>query len=133
MDTQPFISSSLDTPPIVYPNTPIPQKEPEPKKKSPAMMILLAITVILLGGIYGMMIYQESQKKSATTIATTTPTPSVTPIDNNRPLSAAASTSAFLQIEASSASLSAAIKALNMSDTTLNPPSLELPLGLQTN
>jgi len=127
------------------PITEIPPKEPQfqptievsvekpytEKPKSKLVPILLGVAIILLGGIYGMLIGQV--KKTPTATAVITPTPTNEPsISTTQPRSSISTTSAFLNIESSISSLSSAINALNVSDTSLNPPSLDLPLGLDT-
>lgn len=115
--------------PVIQPSVEKPYTE---KPKSKLVPILLGITVILLGGIYGMLISQV-KKTPAATVVNATPTPTATPsISTTQPLSGIATTSAFVNLESTVASLSSAINALNVSDTTLNPPTLDLPLGLET-
>ncbi len=114
--------------PVIQPSVEKPYTE---KPKSKLMPILMGIAVVLLGGIYGLLI-SRIQKPTETQPAAT-PTPVAEPsITTMQPLSAVATTSAFIALENSVASLSSAINALNVSDTTLNPPTLDLPLGLDT-
>lgn len=125
-NTTPIIEPELQ-PNLPLPETPVPEI---PKKKSPLVLIFLGVAVLILGGIFGILLRKNVTSQPTPTASNTavpTPTPAV-----NRPLSAIASTSAFLQTESAIASLSAAAAALNVSDTTLNPPSLDLPLGLET-
>lgn len=111
---------------------PLAEIEPEQtKKKSFLVPILLGTAVLLLGGVFGLLLRQGNTKLPSETVAPLTPTPTNMQT-TNQPLSAIASTSAFTQTETGIASLSAAAAALNVADTTLNPPSLDLPLGLET-
>ena len=101
------------------------------KPKSKLVPILLGVGIVILGGIYGLL--SARIQKPITTLVDTQPTPTAEPtISTAQPLSSIATSSAFMTIESSIASLSAAINALNVSDTTLNPPTLDLPLGLDT-
>jgi len=114
--------------PVIQPSVEKPYTE---KPKSKLVPILLGIAVVLLGGIYGLLVSQI-QKPDKTQPAVT-PTPVAEPsIATTQPLSGIATSSAFMALEQSVASLSSAINALNVSDTTLNPPALDLPLGLDT-
>lgn len=54
------------------------------------------------------------------------PTPTQTPV---RMLSAIATQSAFVALEQTHASLSAALAGVNLDDPSLSPPVLDLPLG----
>ncbi|MFZ2024987.1 MAG: hypothetical protein WAV51_01725 [Microgenomates group bacterium] len=130
--TQPTQTPAPNPEPAFQPNIqPSVEKPYTEKPKSKLVPILLGVTVILLGGIYGMLISQIQKTKPTTT--SITPTPIAEPsISTTQPLSSIATTSAFLTIESSVASLSSAINTLNVSDTTLNPPTLDLPLGLDT-
>ncbi|MFH0749830.1 MAG: hypothetical protein V1917_02865 [Candidatus Gottesmanbacteria bacterium] len=102
-----------------------------PEKKSLLVPILLGVAVLILGAIFGILLRDDLKRQTPDVIQTSSPTPTPT-MSTNQPLSAIASTSAFLQTESAIASLSAAAKVLNVSDTTLNHPSLDLPLGLET-
>jgi len=101
------------------------------KKRVPWVAILLGVAILMMGAIYGLQVGRS--------VKVQTPTPSVAPTANpttetvkQRELAPVATASAFLEIERSIASLSAAINAMNTNDTSLNPPSIELPLGLET-
>jgi len=99
------------------------------KPKSKLVPILLGIVILILGGIYGMLIAKE---KPTQTITPSEPTPTASSsITISQPLSALATTSAFLTVEQTIASLSSAITTLNVTDTTLNPPTIDLSLGLE--
>jgi len=135
MDPETLPATQIPTPnpeeafqPVIQPSVEKPYTE---KPKSKLVPILMGIAVVLLGGIYGLLISQV-QKPKVTQIAAT-PTPTAEPtLSTRQPLSGIATSSAFVSLESSVASLSAAINALNVSDTTLNPPTLDLPLGLDT-
>ena len=113
--------------PVIEPSIEKPYTE---KPKSKLVPILLGIGIVILGSIYGLLSAQMQKPKTTQIEAQPTPTAEPT-ISRSQPLSSIATSSAFTTIEASIASLSAAINALNVSDTTLNPPTLDLPLGLE--
>jgi hypothetical protein len=125
IDPIPTSSPVPDAPTIA----PVPPMEEIPKKKSLLVPLLLGLSVLILGAIFGILLRQDLMQKPPTVTETVSVTPTIT-ISPNQPLSAIASTSAFLQTESTIGSLSAAINGLNVSDTTLNPPVLDLPLGL---
>lgn len=106
------------------------EKPYKEKSKSKLVPILLGIVIVILGGIYGMLISQVKPKNQ--TMTESKPTPSASPsLQTTQPLSSLATSSAFLTAEQTIASLSAAITSLNVSDTTLNPPAIDLSLGLE--
>jgi glycerol uptake facilitator-like aquaporin len=119
-------------PPTIEPQSqPMADQPLAGKKKSLLVPVLLGLTVVILGGIFGLLLQQNSNPAVSLPTASPSPTPTSTPT-TNQPLSDVASTSAFIEMESGIASLSAAVAALNISDTALNPPSLDLPLGLET-
>lgn len=132
-NTPPTINPTPTNAPTFDTQPPVPvMPTPEtPKKKTLLVPLLLGVAVLILGAIFGLLLRQDLMQKPPVATQTETITPTVT-ISPNQPLSAIASTSAFMQTENAIASLSAAINALNVSDTTLNPPTLDLPLGLDT-
>lgn len=110
---------------------PIPPRLPpteQPTKKTIVVPLLLGITILMLGAVFGVLLRQDLIKKpSITQSQLQTPTPIIV---SNQPLSAIATTSAFMEAESAIASLSAEAASLNMNDTTVNPPIIDLPLGL---
>lgn len=112
-----------------------PSPEPAPpdmvKKKSPLGAIVLGAVVLILGSVYGIFVQQTSRSPLGNIPKAPTPTAAGATV-SSRNLSAIASSSAFLQAESAVASLSAAATVLSVSDTTINPPAIELPLGLDT-
>jgi len=110
---------------------PIPPRLPpteQPTKKTIVVPLLLGITILMLGAVFGVLLRQDLiNKPSITQPQLQTPTPTIV---SNQPLSAIATTSAFMEAESAIASLSAEAASLNMNDTTVNPPIIDLPLGL---
>jgi len=92
--------------------------------------ILYILLILLLGGWVGFWVNKTVQIKPSASVTTnpigTQPTPS------NREQSIIASQSAFLNAQQSVASLSASISTLTITDTILNPPAIELPLGFDS-
>lgn len=100
----------------------------QPKKRTTIVPLLLGITILMLGAVFGVLLRQDLIKKpSVTQSQLQTPTPTIV---SNQPLSAIATTSAFMEAEQAIASLSAEATLLNVNDTTVNPPIIDLPLGL---
>jgi hypothetical protein len=109
--------------PIVTPPPTQPQKPKFPLWVG-LIIIVILIIISLLAGYYSSKRYQDGITTPGNTIAS----PTIAPITNqgNNPI---ATTSAFLQIEASVASLSARIAEYNPTDPQIAPPVLDLPLG----
>ncbi len=90
--------------------------------------ILYILLILLLGGWVGF--WASKTVKQIKPSILTTPTPIATqPTPSNRQESAIATQSAFLSAVQSVASLSASLSTLTITDTILNPPAVELPLG----
>lgn len=111
--------------PLVMP----PVQPPKQKTGSSIIKTILSVLAVLaLGGWVGFWV-----NKTVTQIKPTAPaaTPSVSaqPTTTHRKESAIASQSAFLTAVQSVASLSASVSNLTVTDTILNPPAVELPLG----
>ena len=115
--TQDVAVSPVTTPPVE-----------QPKKKSPFLLgvviVVLLIVVSLLAGYFSSKRYQES---------TTNPdgvsiSPTSVPVAN-KDVNPIATSSAFLGIEESIASLSSRIAGFNPIDPQVAPPVLDLPLG----
>lgn len=109
---------------------PMPQTSGNQQKKPLVPMWVLALLVVLAGTLAvlaatGIFSRQQTAVKTPSEVL---PTPTPTPI---RKLSAIASQSAFLALEASVASLSANIQALPPQDPSLSPPVLDLELGFE--
>lgn len=99
-------------------------KPQEPKKRD----IWIIAGVVVLIGIIGLIVIRNVYKPSPTPIVVReeTPTPTPTPV---RILSAIASQSAFMALEAAYSSFSSSLTATNLDDPSLTPPLLHLPLG----
>lgn len=120
-------------PPTVPPEpapAPMPQAGANLPKKPLVPMWVLALLVVLAGtlavlaatGVF------SRQQTAVETPSEAPPTPTPTPV---RALSAIASQSAFLALEAQVASLSTNIQALPAQDPSLSPPVLDLELGFE--
>lgn len=93
--------------------------------------ILYVGAILFLGGWVGFWVQKTVQQTTTTT--STTPTPAANaPSKIMRQESAIATQSAFLRVSQSVASLSASVQTLTITDTMLNPPAIELPLGFDT-
>lgn len=124
---QPSQTEQIQNQPIIEPS-PEPYRE-KPKSKLPT--ILLGIGVVLLGAIYSVLVTKPS--KTTTLPATSTPTTFISPtLPQSQPDSALATNSAFLQIKQSATALSSEIAAFIVNDSSLNPPTLDLTLGLDS-
>lgn len=112
--------------PTQTPSVPVAPIESRPKPSFPLWGA--ALIAIFIGG--GMLLTWSSfqQNEGFPTLPTPTPTtiPTPTPI---RALSALASGSAFLSLEANVASLSTLLRNFVTDDPSLSPPVLDLPLG----
>jgi len=121
-------STSNQTPaPFTPPNPtsgPLPREKQLKPSFDPRIFFIMLIIVGISGGIFFGMKQEPSQEIPIPTI-TSTPTPSVI----TKPTSPLATQSGFLDLINSAASLSGAINAMQVSDTTLIPPTIELPLG----
>lgn len=130
--TKPIIDDEI-TPSIAGPDIKPPEPSAAPVQAPHKKKIQLKIFVpvfLMMGIIAGILIMGDSLSNKPVIIPTPTPTekplPTPTP---NRIQSAVASTSAFLTIDRMAASLSATLDNLKMNDTSLNPPTIEIPLG----
>lgn len=95
------------------------------KYKKPLIIILIIIGVVL-GAFLAFNAFSNPQQ----TLATPTPTPTLTVTPTPmRHMAPAATTSAYLKFEMSLASLSGTLEAVQITDSTLTPPTVELPLG----
>jgi len=98
---------------------------PKPKKKFDLRyLFLLLIFVGIGGGIW------TATRESIQPLESV-PTPSTLPIPTrtSKPPIAAASQSGYLDLIQNVSSLSAHISTIQITDTTLSPPTIELPLG----
>lgn len=127
MDTQqPNLQPTM---PPASQTTPAPSPVVIPKPPPQIPTWAIAIVVVVMGFLAVFGVGKVIQKPAIVTVPTPTPTisPVPTPI---RTLSPFATTSAFMQLDASVTSFSTAIKAYNTSDPSLSPPVLDLNLGL---
>ena len=113
--------------PNVIPPQPIAENAPviqTPVKRSfdPRYVLIILILIGLGGG------FMLANKKPITTPAPT-PTETPTPTPKTKSVVPIATQSAYLEIASGVASLSAAINVLQISDTTMSPPTVEIPLG----
>jgi len=104
------------------------QPPPQTPKKFPVIGVVTGIVIVLaviIGGVIAQnpKIITGNPAPNPTLVA---PPPSPTP---ERQLSFIASQSAFIQIETNVASLSGSIQNIIVSDPSLSPPVLDLPLG----
>jgi len=90
--------------------------------------ILYTLLVLFLGGWVGFWVNKTVKQIKPSTPTTATPI-NAQPTPSNRQESAIASQSAFLSAQQSVASLAASLSTLTITDTILNPPAVELPLG----
>ncbi len=111
------------------PGTPIEQAPILQAQKhvfDPRYIFLLLIFIGIGGGLFMFTAKTPSVVPTPTLIETPTPTPKA------KALSPVATLSGYLDLSKSIASLSAKINAMQVSDTTLSPPTIELPLGFQS-
>ena len=93
--------------------------------------IFYILVILFLGGWVGFWVNKTLIKIKSP--ATAVPTPvSAKPTPSNRQESEIATQSAFLTVSQSVASLSASLSTLTITDTILNPPVVELPLGFDS-
>ena len=85
-------------------------------------LFLILIVIGIVGGFF-------AARRQPTPIALPTPTDTPTSTPKAKPVVPFATQSAYLDLTKSVASLSGVIGTLQVSDTTLSPPTLELPLG----
>ena len=120
----------IEETPVIVPNTPmqqsVPPAPPAPNIVTPVVIAVVATLLLATGVFVGITKLQPTKTAAVATPTPAPPTPTPTPVEQP---SAIASSSAFLQFQASVATLSAAINQYNPQDATLTPPSLVLPLG----
>lgn len=113
--------------PEVIPEQPMQTTPQTPRKPDKHILVIfasIAVIFILLLVIIGL----ARQVTTNSGQITINPTPSIDPIPTsnpNRPLSAIATQSAFLQLDQAVASLSSAINQANTTDASLTPPVVE--------
>ena len=110
-------------PVISGPTSPNPVIQPQIKRHFDMRYLFLLLVVIGLGG--GLL----TAMRQPVSLPTPTPSDTPTPTPKSKPVVPVATQSAYLELTKSVASLSAQIKNLQVSDTTLTPPTVELPLG----
>jgi cytoskeletal protein RodZ len=94
--------------------------------------ILYVLVILLLGGWVGFWVNKTITQIKPSTAAIATPTASNSASQIVRQESTIASQSAFLSTQQSVASLAASLSTLTITDTILNPPVVELPLGFDS-
>jgi len=112
--TQPILSSQAQQIPIISPN---------PKRSFDKRYLFILLIFIGIGGIFFTISKQPIQTPTPTPSDTPTPTP------KSKPVVPMATESAYIELTKSVATLSGYIKNMQVSDTTLSPPTIELPLG----
>lgn len=122
---QPIPSQPINpaVPPVAAP--PIEEGPPIKKTKRPFDLRYLFIMLIIVGLVGGLVTVVKKQSTTPTPTPTDTPTPTL----KTKPVIPLATQSAYLELKSSVASLSAFVNSMNISDTTLTPPTIELPLG----
>ena len=111
---QPVMPPQVQQSPVVTPNL---------KRSFDKRYIFLLLILIGIGGGFFTATRQPIQ------IPVPTPSDTPTPTPKSKPIVALATQSAYLDLTKSVASLSGVIQTLQVSDTTLSPPTIELPLG----
>lgn len=122
------MEEQLPQPDIATPQpTPVEENVSEQRLTNPLPGWLPTAGVILLILIS---IFAITNVRRSAAPATPGPAPSAVPsVRSNQPLSPLATQSAFLSLQASLATLSAHVTTLSTQDSTLTPPTLDLPLG----
>lgn len=127
MDEHISETTSPTTPeqPVITPVAAPPVEAPKPPRASKALIagITIALIILVAGVAIAMQVSQQNQVATTPTPTPIAPTP--TPI---RVLSKFATESAFVSFEESVASLSAVIAGYPITDPSLSPPTLVLPL-----
>lgn len=96
------------------------------KPKKPFDLRYVFVTIIVLALVAGIIAVVWRPKEEA---PAPTPTPTLTPTPIKRVTVPLATQSAYLNLVAGAASLSSSINTLQVNDTTLSPPTIELSLG----
>ena len=96
------------------------------KTKNRYSSIAYVFVTLIIIGLVGS-IFIAAQPKTSTPAPSPSDTP--TPSPKNTLISPVATMSAYLDLTKQAASLSASINAVQTSDTSLIPPTIELPLG----
>jgi len=97
-------------------------QEPQKKGFDLRYVFLALIFIGISGGLFAV-------TRKPTPIPIPTPTETPTPSPKTKSVIPLATQSAYLSLTESIASLSSQIQAMQVSDTTLSPPTIELPLG----
>lgn len=97
-------------------------------QKYKAQLAIAGIILVII--VVSTLVASATRRPAPPVVARPTPTPAATPTPI-RELSAVASQSAFILFTESVASLSASIQKVNIYDSTLTPPVLDLPLGFK--
>jgi hypothetical protein len=131
MENEPIQKPIVETQPIITPSsitpTPTVPVVPSQKKKIPTLVWICGVLIILAISV-AVGYLTSTRLRESPPQANTNATPTVTPVLITG-FSPIATTSGFLQIEQSIASLSAQISGFNPIDSQVVPPVLDLPLG----
>lgn len=117
--------------PLIQTNPVNPDAPSGQKSESHLKLIIIGLTVLLIAAVSSLAFVISQSKSQSAAIVAPSPTiaaPTPTPI---RKLSSFATDSAFINFEASVATLSAVTAGYPISDPSLNPPKLDLPLGFK--
>jgi len=87
-------------------------------------IVIFLVLIVLGGGLFVVM-------KTPSQTPAPTPTDSPTPSQKAKPVIPIATVSAYIDLTSHIASLSSFIQNMNVSDTSMIPPTIELPLGFQ--
>lgn len=109
--------------------TPTPDQPTTPPSPRVPMIWLVGAGVAIVGILLLVLVKNLWPTRAPEVpIIAPSPSPSPTPV---RELSAIATQSAFISLEAHLASVSAAITVTNLDDPSLSPPVIDLPLGFE--
>lgn len=117
-------------PMVVAPPQVVPAAPKEPWfSGNRAISLILSVVVLVVAGTAAFLFYaRKAQKPLNQVMIAPTPMPIATPMPLRIP-SAIATQSAFLSLEAQTASLSGDLQMYQVQDPSLSPPVMDLPLG----
>lgn len=125
MPTDPQIIAKTTEPVSYGPVGPSPAMPPQGKKKFPLWIIAISIVVLIVIILASL---QRNVTQTPSTDSPGTPTPTLVPAVT-RPLSAIATTSAFLEFEQQLDTVTRGIQNAPIDNQSLLPPRIDLPLG----